>query len=266
MTVWLNGEITENAAVSPRDRGVLLGDGVFETLRVREGLAVWGMEHLASLSRAADELRIPLPYDAPAMMDGMTALIEAAGVSDGALRITATRGEAPRGLAIPDAPNIQVLMTAGPPPAGAREPVRLAVSTVTRRNEFSPISRFKTLNYLDNILALDEARRTGFDDALMLNTQGNVAGGSYANLFVASGDRLLTPPLSDGVRAGVTREKVINDLGAREFTLVPGAVMAADEAFLANSFGVRPVIAVGKARLPVGPAARAAQELLTKAG
>ena len=125
------------------------------------------------------------------------------------LRVTVTRGAGPRGLAPPEAPRPTIFMTLSPMPAARKTPLSLHVATATRRNEHSALSRIKALPYLDNVLALSEARAHGADEALMLNTRGTIACATAANVFVVREGRLETPPVSDGALPGTMRALVL---------------------------------------------------------
>lgn len=244
MTLWLNGGLVEEdaARIDPADRGFTLGDGLFETLRVAEGAPRYPGRHLARLRAAAGVLDLPLPWTDAELLAGMTDLMTACAIRAGSLRLTLTRGPAARGVLPPDSPTPTLLMTAGGlPPAG---PVRAVVATVTRRNEHSPLSRLKTLNYLDTILARQEAARRGADDALLLNTAGRLAESSVANLVIRRGDRLLTPPVSEGCLPGIARALILERHAVEERPLTLDDLALADEAVLTNSLGLRPLVAV----------------------
>ncbi|TCT03294.1 aminotransferase class IV [Aquabacter spiritensis] len=254
MKVWLNGEIldADTARIAPDDRGLTLGDGLFETLQARAGTPLRLAAHRDRLARGAALLDLPLPeLDLHA---ALCATLAANGLSDGALRLTVTRGSGARGVLPPAAPTPTVLITAGPLPP--RDPVRLVLATVTRRNEMSPLSKIKSLNYLDNILARQEAERRGAHDALLLNTQGQIAESSMATLFVVRDGALLTPPVSDGALPGILRAELLQ-AGAIERSLRPEDVAAADEIFLTTSLGLRAVVAFEEGAHAPGPVAAA---------
>ncbi|WP_029009652.1 aminotransferase class IV [Azospirillum halopraeferens] len=245
MTVWLNGRLmaAAEARIDPADRGFTLGDGLFETLRVAGGRVCHGDRHLARLSAGARVLDLPVPYGPDALAAAMAALIAARGLEDGVLRLTLSRGTGARGVPPPPDPHPTVLITAAPlPPPGG--PMRAVIATVTRRNEHSPLSRLKTLNYLDSVLARQEAARRGADEALLLNTAGRLAESSVANLFVVLEGRTVTPPVADGALPGIRRALLLERGHAEERSLTPDDLARAGEAFLANSLGLRPLVAV----------------------
>lgn len=246
MTLWLNGRLltADEARIDPADRGFLLGDGLFETMRLRDGRALRLAAHLARLRAGAAVLGLPIPYDDDGLAAGLAALIAAAGAGEGSLRLTVSRGPGQRGLPPPADPTPTVLMTLGG--LAPETPAHLVVATVTRRNEHSPLSQIKSLNYLDNILARMEAQRAGADDALMLNTAGRVAESTVANVFWVKDGQVFTPPLTEGALPGVRRAAIMAALPVVARAVVERAVAAdelrgADEVFLANSLSVRPV-------------------------
>jgi len=245
MTVWLNGRLmpAAEARIDPADRGFTLGDGLFETIRIMDRLPRHLPRHLDRLGAGAGLLRLPLPYDTVALTGAMAALIEAAGIAEGVLRLTLSRGTGARGVLPPADARPTLLMTAAPA-AHTTAPVSAIIARSTRRNEHSPLSRLKTLNYLDSILARQEAAERGADEALLLNAAGRLSESSVANLFLSIGGRLLTPPLADGALPGIRRALILERHGAEEAPLSPEDLARADEVLLTNSLGLRPLVAV----------------------
>lgn len=263
MMVWLDGGLiaAEAARIAPSDRGFTLGDGLFETLAVHGGEMARLPAHLARLAAGARVLGLPVPpFDLPQVA---TALLQANGLSDAVLRLTLTRGTGPRGVLPPAQPSPTLLVTAAPMAAPAG-PARLVVATVTRRNEHSPLSRIKSLNYLDNILARQEAQARGADDALLLNTQGRVAESTIANVFLVLEGALVTPPLSEGALPGVMRAEILAR-GAAERPIAVDDLAAASEVFLTSSLGVRSVRKVAGRALPSQAVAERLRQALTPA-
>lgn len=243
----LNGARHEgtSAAFDLTDRGLTLGDGLFETIAVFGGAPAALDAHLDRLCAAAAEIRLPVDR---AMLEAEVLAI--AGEGDAVVRLTVTRGAGARGLALPDGAPPTVIVTRSPFPHAALEsPIRLATVAV-RRNPSSFVSRAKTLSYLDSVLAYDEARRLGADDALMLNTEGRVASTSMANLFAVIGDELVTPPVSEGVLPGIVRAMVLQaceglGLKAVEHPVARAELERAAAVFATNSVRlVMPVSAI----------------------
>ena len=243
--VWLNGIIVpeHEARIAPDDRGLLLGDGLFETLRVSGGRPLRLDRHLARLRAGAEILGLPVPLDDAEFAAAMAALLARRGLSEASLRLTLTRGPAPRGLLPPAEPTPTMLLTAAPLPPPL-PPAHVVVAQRTRRNEHSPLSRIKSLSYLDGVLARQEAARRGADDALLLNTAGRVAEASAANLFLLLDGTLVTPPVAEGALPGVLRAAVLDAFPVAERPVTVEDLHRAEEAFLTSSLGVRPVIAI----------------------
>lgn len=244
----LNGAAVEGG-VAPfdlADRGLTLGDGLFETIAVFGGRPALLDAHLDRLAASAAEIR--LPVDRAMAEREIRALCDGAG--DAVIRLTVTRGGGARGLAIPADARPTIIAARSPfPHAALGAPIRLATVSV-RRNPTSYASRAKTLAYLDSVLAFDEARGAGADDALMLNVEGRVASTAMANLFVLIGETLVTPPVAEGVLPGIVRAAVLAlaaDLGLRpeERPVAREELDRADAVFATNSVRlVMPVTAI----------------------
>ncbi|MFC7051778.1 aminotransferase class IV [Hansschlegelia quercus] len=218
------------------DRGLTLGDGLFETIAVFGGEPALLANHLDRMMAAAEEIRLPLDR---VMLEAEVKALAGQG-GDRVIRLTATRGAGARGLAIPENGATTVIASSSPYPQGVvGAPIRLATVSV-RRNPTSFTSRAKTLCYLDNVLAFDEAKRAGADDALMLSAGGSAACTSMANLFMVNDKLLVTPPLSEGVLPGIVRGLVLElatELGLEpeERLVAPGELAMADVVFATNS-------------------------------
>jgi len=242
--------------IEPDDRGFAFGHGLFETV-LWEGHRLGHWEaHLARLSRGAAVLGLPTP-DAVDCRRAVEAALERANFpARAAVRVNWTAGRGGRGLDMPQplAPQLTASAAALEPATG---PLRLKTAA-TRRNDLSPASRLKTLSYLDNVLARGEARAAGADEALMLNTRGEVACAAAANVFWVHADGVRTPALVCGVLDGIMRAEVLAackrmDIPVREARAGIGALRATP-VFLTNSLiGVREVDRLDGARLPRSP-------------
>lgn len=251
--LWLNGALVapEEARLSPLDRGFALGDGVFETIRARGEDMLWLDDHLARLAGAAGLLGIPLPMTGEAVAAGLRALLRATGFAESALRLTLTRGPSERrGLWPPSLPSTPTLLAAAAPLAAPRPPLRLAVARATRRNEHSPLSRIKSLNYGDNILARREADERGFDDALMLNCRGGIACATVGNLFLRIDGEWRTPPVAEGILPGLARARLLSLLPAGEAPVSEADLARAQAGFLSNSLGLSAIREIEGVVLP----------------
>jgi branched-chain amino acid aminotransferase len=203
---WFNGALQDGPVVSfdLTDRGLNLGDGVFDTSLARNGRIFRRKSHIDRMADAAEILGIP--FDETAAGTALDAL--AGAVVDGAVRLTLTRGPGPRGLSFPKNPS-PILYGAAAPMRTPPFPVLKLGTTSIRRNETSPASRIKALPYLDAVLALEQASARGADEVLFENTHSRVACLATANIFAVFGRQLVTPPLSDGALAGTTRAFVL---------------------------------------------------------
>ena len=257
---WLDGTLypTSRVTFDVADRGLLLGDGVFDTSLVLAGTMVWRDAHVARLVAAAATLGFAI--DPARLTAGIDAVLDQA--SHGTLRVTVTRGAGPRGLAPPAEPKPSVLVTLAPlRPQALFAPLKLH-QTAIRRNDTSPTSGMKSLNYLDGVLASREAIAAGCDDALFCDTRGRIACTSVGNVLVLVGDALITPPVADGIVPGIARGVLLatcDDLGLEplERALSEADLDRADEIFVTNSLRlVSPVRAIGR-KLRVSAGARA---------
>jgi len=243
---FLNGRIVDqrSAGIALSDRGFTLADGVFETIRVRAGAAVDVQAHLDRLAGALECLAFPQPSREWDLVLHLEETRDANGMVEGVLRLTITRGRGARGLApAPDAVPTLCITAAQLPTRP--DSFSAIVATRTRRNEFSPLSRIKSLSYLDNVMALHEAGERGADDAVLLNVRGNVACFTVANLVARFGRDLVTPPVDDGALPGTVRRRLLERLPIIELSLTPADLERADEIIATNSLGIRILSALG---------------------
>lgn len=239
------------------DRGLLLGDGLFETLLVKNGSPIFLQDHWR---RMADGCAV-LGLDAPsfsAFYEACQTALAGAGLEQGraAVRVTLTAGSGGRGLDRPQPPGRRLFATAAPAPE-PNHPVELVTVNI-RRNEGSPTSRLKTLAYADNVLARQAA---GAAEALMLNNLGEVACAAVANVFWIVEGRLFTPATDCGVLPGVMRTALFtlaraNRIEVQEVRAVRSELDEVEGLFLTNCLtGVRPVIRLDDRRLEPHPLA-----------
>lgn len=250
---WLDGTLHPPGLVpfDLADRGLLLGDGVFDTSLVLGGKMVWRAAHVARLVASCQVLGFAVdPARIEAAIDGV---LEAAG--NASLRITATRGAGPRGIAPPKDPKPTIFATVAPLRTAALfAPVALHVTAI-RRNETSPAAHVKSLAYIDAVLAMREAMAAGCDDALFFNTHGRVACTAIGNVLALIGDQLVTPSLGDGIIAGITRGIILrtcDDLGLEpvERAVLQADLDRADAVVVTNSLRlVAPVSSIGRTHL-----------------
>jgi branched-chain amino acid aminotransferase len=258
----MNGDLLpdDEARISIFDHGLVVGDGVFETIKVADGRPFALTRHLARLARSAAGLGIPAP-DLDQIRAGALAVIDASPtVPLARMRITATAGIGPLGSERGGSPPTAIVALA----EQSRPAAFVDVAVVPwPRNERGALSGLKTTSYGENVRALAYAASRGGGEAIFANTAGGLCEGTGSNVFVVSAGRLLTPPLAAGCLAGVTRALVIEWSGAVEEELPAGALATADEAFLTGTTrDVQPIRAVSGTVLPAapGPVTRKAAE------
>lgn len=248
-TVSLNGRIlpASGACIPVSDRGFLLGDGVFETIRVRHRAPVAPERHLARLAEGLKVLHFgPLPLDPRRILAD---LLDASAVADGVVRLTVSRGPGPRGALPPANPTPTILATVAAA-LPVVTPARLVTARSTRRNHLSPLARIKTISYGDSLLARIEADAALADDAVLLNTEGRVAETAIANLVFRLGDVWLTPPVADGALPGTARARLLDAGLIAEKSLSPAEIAQARAGFVISALALRPVASLDGRPLP----------------
>jgi branched-chain amino acid aminotransferase len=254
---WLDGELLPLAAarVSVLDHGLVVGDGVFETLRVYDGVPFAWTRHLARLRASASGLGLDAP-DEVQLRAASDAVLEANGLREARLRITVTGGPAPPGSGRgTDPPTAFVLAFPIEPAAPATDVVIAPWS----RNENGALAGLKTISYAANVRALAYAAERNAGEAIFPNTQNNLCEATGSNVFVVNDGVVRTPPASAGCLLGVTRALVLEvcaalEIPAEEVDLPIGALAAADEAFLSSTTReVQPIAHVDDTALPECP-------------
>jgi branched-subunit amino acid aminotransferase/4-amino-4-deoxychorismate lyase len=243
-------------ALSPADRGLTHGLGVFETVLAVDGRPVALDLHLARMKDGAERLGL----DAGRLRDheiemAAARLLERTGLARGRARVrvalSAGSGDLRRLEPGPDALLWMTVAACPPPP----ESLTL-VTAAFPRNERSPLAGIKCASYAENLIALDRARRAGADEALLFNTRGELCEAATANVFLVCDGKVLTPPLSSGCLPGTMRARVMARIPVTEQTLTEADLSKADEVFLTSATrGVVPVVKVDGRVLPAGPAA-----------
>ena len=238
MRFWLShaGGLVDaaDARVSVLDHGFTVADGVFETLKVCDGVAFALRRHLDRLERSAAAMGLPKP-DREQVIGAVRETVHANAPLLGdlaRLRITYTAGDAPLGSDRGETGPTLVIAVSSMKPW----PESAAVITVPwPRNERSPLAGIKSTSYAENVLALARAHEHGAGEALMPDTQGRLCEGTGSNVFVVMGDLLLTPTLSTGCLPGVTRDLVLEWTDAIEDDIALEALEEADEVFITSS-------------------------------
>ncbi len=248
--IWHNGAFRDNDPVFTVSDRLRLGDGVFDTMLAVDGKPVHADLHFTRLETHGQYIGITLPaYDLAAAAKELLALN---GFAQGCHAVTTivSRGPSERGLKMPEKPDIQSVMSVLAAPE--KYPPVHAIITQVRRNAYTPLTRIKSCNYGDNVIALSEAECKGGNEAIMLNSKGMVACGSSSNIFAVLYGKLVTPPTGEGVMDGITRRIVMEKMGAVEQTLSPEDLVRAEGIYLTSSIrGVVPVVTLdGKTLKP----------------
>ena len=238
MTAWVDGHLVAvaDAKVSVLDHGLVVGDGVFETLRVYGGVPFAWTRHLARLHASAAGLGLEVP-DADSLRDAAEAVLQANGLAEARLRITVTGGVAPPGSG----------RGHGPPSAFILAfPIEVAAASVDvviapwSRNEKGALAGLKTISYAANVRALAYAHERNASEAIFPNTQGNLCEATGSNVFVVRGGVLVTPPASAGCLLGVTRALILElsvkaGIPTEERDVAMTELVHCDEAFLSST-------------------------------
>ncbi len=257
MIIWLDGALTplETAAISPLDHGLVVGDGVFETLRVYDGVPFAWSRHVARLHASAAGIGLAPPDDST-LRDAAERVIAANELRDARLRITVTGGPAPPGSRrAPVAPTVFVV--------GFELEASSATASVMivpwTRNENGALAGLKTISYAENVRALAYVEARGAHEAIFANTRGNLCEATGSNVFLVLEGECVTPPLSAGCLNGVTRQLLL-EIGARagvtitERDVPVDALRSADEAFVCSTVReVQPIASVDGYPLPAVP-------------
>jgi branched-chain amino acid aminotransferase group I len=263
--IYLNGALVprEEARVSPLDRGFLYGYGLFETMRAYRGRVFRLDRHLARLMRSAQRLGLASELDPTGLEQAIYKTLKANKLAEARIRLTVSAGEGERGLVPPTSGKLTIMVVVERLSPQVDEDGVSAAIVSPRRNSQSPLSRIKSLNYLDSLIAHSEALARGADEAIMLNERGVVCECSTSNIFLVVAGKLITPSEESGILPGITREAILDlaqALGieaAVEDEIPPSDLLRADEAFLTNSVReIVPIVMVdGKAIGPGKPGA-----------
>lgn len=235
----LDGEFRKPQGISVEHRGFLLGDGLFETMRVYEGKVLFVERHYQRLLRSAEFLQMQVPLSLQDLKKQAYQLIEQSTILQGVLRFTIARVQQERSLLPKDAKSTYLLSLKplNPLKEHLQRPLNLAMAPFSL-NEDSPLCSMKSTNYLEKIIALQQ--RLEFDDVIFLNRAKKLVSTSKANLFLVKEQKVFTPTLEDGALAGISRSLIIEralKAGIELYSkaLVKEDLFAADEVFLSNA-------------------------------
>lgn len=259
--VWIDGRLTpaRDATISAFDHAITVGDGVFETIEAHGGRPFALRRHLARLRRSAAALDID-PGRSDEELAEAIAEVLAATPTDGLIRLTVSAGLGPLGSGRLDGAATVIIATAPGKTWGATTDV---ITVEWARNDVGALAGVKSTSYAENVLALRRATAVGATEAILPNTKGNLCEGTGTNIFLEIDGRLVTPPLSSGCLAGVTRELVLELVEVEERDVPVAALSSTREAFVTSTtrdvLAVAHVDGVALPRAP-GPLTRAAAE------
>jgi branched-chain amino acid aminotransferase len=248
MKIWLNGALTplEDAAISPLDHGLVVGDGVFETVRVYRGEPFAWTRHAQRLHASAEGIGLTAP-PIDELRAAADAVLAANDLTEARLRITVTGGPAPPGSRRATVPPTVVVVAFALEPTSDTAAVMVVPWT---RNEGGALAGLKTISYAENVRALAHVEARGAHEAIFANTQGNLCEATGSNVFLVLDGQCCTPPLSAGCLNGVTRQillEIAPDTGVpiEERDVPVDALRRADEAFVTSTVReLQPIVSV----------------------
>lgn len=258
------------ASVSPVNRGFLYGDAVYEVWRTYEGVIFAWEGHWRRLLASAEALFMAVPFAEEKILAEIRRTVAAyrqavPAAGELYIRLQITRGEGSIGLdvALAESPGFVILIQPCPllPAAHLENGLRLSIARTLRRNPVEALSPgWKTGNYLNNILCLREARQRGADEVLILNLDGGITEAAVSNIAFVRDGEVLTPPVADGILAGITRACLLEAVApaagvrVREVTLRPGEIPTMSECFLLSTTkDLVPVGSIDDTRFRTGP-------------
>ncbi len=261
---YINGKIVplNEAKISISDRGFSYGDGVFESLRTYQSKPFLLEEHIKRLLRGAGSLRIRRPLPAAKMKLAVLRTIRSNKFKESYIKIILTRGDSKRHGLDParasNRPNLVILVEEQKPYPKKMftKGWKAVVSSIIRPD--TPTSRIKSLCYLDNILAKMEAKRTGADEAFMLDENGYILEGTVSNIFMVRFGTIYTPPKDAPILPGLTRNLVIRLARQSAFRVLekaisPKELYTAEECFVTFSGpGIVPITRIWNKKIGSG--------------
>ena len=260
----------EQVRLSPGQSGLLSGWGLFTTMRIVQGVAFAFERHWRRLTRDAERTHCPFPFDEQTVRGQLGEVLSANEVRQGCARIYAFGNQTGFWRSAENFPSADLLIcSSGLPPY--RDPLRLGLQE-HGRHAASPLAGVKVTSWLTNVWALYEAQREANDEVVLLNERGEVAECTAANIFCVRAGRVLTPPLSSGCLAGITREVMIEigpaaGVPVEEQTLFPEDLYTADEVFISSTnramLNVSEVRGV-KVAIPREPMARKLEKIFSE--
>ena len=279
LKIWIDGKLVDkaDAKISVYDHGLLYGDGVFEGIRVYNGKIFECDAHVRRLYDSAKAIRLKIPVGPAELKNIMEQTVKANGFNECYIRVVVTRGVGSLGIDPAKCATPSLIVIADLIQVYPREMFEKGIAVITasvlRMHPSALSPRIKSLNYLNNILARIEANDAGVPEAIMLNTEGNVAEGTVQNVFIVRDGQVQTPTTHDGILEGVTRRVMLDLCGklgipCAEKSLQRLDLYIADEMFLTGTGGeVMPVTKIDGRQIgsgEVGPITRRLKDAFHK--
>ena len=229
--VTINGK--EAYDISVFDHGLMYGDGIYETMRFFNGKAFFLEEHLKRLFASAEGINLKIPYSKEKLKELINKTCLKSKIKDAFMRIIVTRGEGEQGLVTKSKPSVIIM-------ASRREfnplkKVKVTISEVVKTDKNSIYSGIKSLNYMNNILARINGNKLGFDDAILLNSEGFITEATTSNIFLIKNNKIYTPSLDCGLLNGITRKVILKNNKVIEKKITKKELFDADEIFLSGT-------------------------------
>lgn len=274
MKIYVDGKMCDaaDAKVSVFDHGFLYGDGVFEGIRVYDGLVFRLKEHIDRLYESAKTLALEIPLTHAEMTQAVLDTIAVNERRDAYIRLVVSRGPGDLGIDPANCSKPTVVIIVADIKLYPKELYEKGATLITSHIRRIPIQcldvRIKSLNYLNNILAKIDAKRANAIEAVMLNHQGRVAECTADNIFIWTGSVLKTPDLMQGALGGITRQSVL-DIAAEQGILAKETMLGlhdlynAKECFLTGTGAeILPVISIDGRQIGEGKAGPMTKRLL----
>ena len=263
--ISIDGEFVEGegAKISVLDHGFLFGDSIYEVVRTVDGKLFAVDRHLKRLRASAERIALTLPHDDEWFINHLRQMHERRGEGESYLRVVVTRGEGvidlhPESCLKPCVVGIAKPLNVWPDDHYAQG-CKVVLANVRRNPKSATDPAIKSGNYLNNVLALIEARQQGAAEAIMLNVEGHVTEATTSNVFMVKNGVVRTPAMAEGLLEGITRGFILEVCRSLGFVCQEGAIseeefLAADEAFLTSTTrDVMPIGQVGDKRLEFTP-------------
>lgn len=260
----------KDAVVDIEDRGYQFGDGVYEVIRVYDGLLFGFQEHLDRLERSTAEVRIDLPMAMEELKQKLSELVEKNGLKNGIIYLQITRGAAPRTHHFPQQQPASVLTAYTKELERPLKQINNGIHTVLKEDIRWLRCDIKSLNLLANVLAKQEAKEQACTEAIFHRGE-TVTEGSSSNVLIINGNELRTHPANNLILNGITRKKVFEiarerGVSVNEQAFTVDELLTADEAFITSTTAeITPIVKVGETQIgdgQPGPVTRKLQKVL----